>query len=78
MPWAGMAARFARVWNVLAARDGMAWIDVTHLTDEVVVAIIVGPILLWGVVAGYVFGLRRRIKKLERKADIEDVQWRER
>jgi hypothetical protein len=50
---------------------------VSALSDEVVVAIIAGPILLWGVVAGYVFGLRRRIKRLERKADIEDIEWRE-
>jgi hypothetical protein len=50
---------------------------VTALTDEVVLVIIAGPIFLWGVVAGYVFGLRRRIKRLERKADIEDIEWRE-
>ena len=50
----------------------------TALTDEVVFGIMAGPYLLLGVVAGYVFGLRRRIKKLERKADIEDVHWRAR
>lgn len=47
------------------------------LSDEVVVAIMAGPFLLFGVVAGYVFALRRRIKRLERKADIEDIEWRE-
>ena len=50
----------------------------TALTDEAVLVIIAGPYLLAGVVAGYVFGLRRRIKKLERRADIEDVHWRTR
>lgn len=48
----------------------------TALTDEAVFAMIAGPYLLLGVVAGYVFGLRRRIKKLERRWDIEDTQWR--
>jgi hypothetical protein len=47
------------------------------ITDEVVLAIMAGPYLLLGVVAGYVFGLRRRIKRLERKSDIEDIEWRE-
>ena len=55
----------------------MVWIAVTQLTDEVVMVIIAGPYLLLGVVAGYVFGLRRRVKKLERRADMEDIQWRE-
>lgn len=56
----------------------MSCSDVTALTDEVVFGIMAGPYLLLGAVAGYVFGLRRRIKKLERKADMEDIQWRER
>lgn len=47
------------------------------LTDEVVLVIIAGPYLVLLVVAGYVFGLRRRIKRLERRADIEDIEWRE-
>jgi hypothetical protein len=48
----------------------------TALTDEVVLTIVAGPYLLLGVVIGYVFGLRRRVKNLERKADLEDIQWR--
>ena len=48
----------------------------TALTDEVVFGIMAGPYLLLGVVAGYVFRIRRRIKRLERRWDIEDTQWR--
>lgn len=48
----------------------------TALTDEAVLVVIAGPYLLLGMVAGYVFGLRRRVKKLERRNDIEDLQWR--
>jgi len=48
----------------------------TNLSDEVVLGLICGPYLLIGIVIGYCAGLRRRVKKLERKADIEDIQWR--
>lgn len=54
----------------------------TALTDEVVLVIIAGPYLLLGFVTGYVFGLRRRVKKLERvfvlESAMEEEQWRER
>jgi len=48
----------------------------THLTDEAVVAILMGPYLLLGILIVYCAGLRRRVKRLERRNDIEDIQWR--
>jgi hypothetical protein len=49
---------------------------VTHLSDEVVLGILIGPYLLLGILLGYCAGLRKRVKRLERRADIEDIQWR--
>jgi hypothetical protein len=50
----------------------------SHLTDEVVIAVLMGPYLLIGLLTGWILVLRHRIKRLERKADLEGIQWRER
>jgi len=51
---------------------------VSHLTDEVVAAILAGPYVLVVVLTVWLVMLRSRVKRLERKADLEEIQWRER
>jgi hypothetical protein len=48
----------------------------THLTDEVVLGILCGPYFLEVFLVVWFILMRRRIKKLERRNDIEDLNWR--